>query len=317
MQTPRTDTAALTPAAPAAPPGGRGVLCPACGYDLRAATGNRCSECGLVIDLTALGRTSIPWAYRRAVGRVRAFLKTVWLITVDARSLRHEAAKPHSAGDGVTFRRWVTVPVAAGSVGLSLLLISLGAIEDAVVQQAELFRFRGIDRVPTGFEQDFLVPWSAGVALRPALFGYAVLVAVYVSGAPGPIFRRGGMPSGRAEAARAMGDYAAAPLVWLLPATATFAAAAWLSGELDGSYEESRFFPAVAGAGWLLAVLGLGGAVYRTGQWRARVTRRGYATGFSAMGELLLRWVVGVAVLLCVVPWCVGFLWIVIDSFRL
>src|SRR5687768_8381884 len=74
----------------------RSVLCPACGYDLRGATEDRCSECGLVVDLASLQHSEIPWAYRRQIGWGRAFFKTVWMITSDVKSLRHEAAKPQS-----------------------------------------------------------------------------------------------------------------------------------------------------------------------------------------------------------------------------
>ena len=45
--------------------------CPACGYDLRAATGDRCPECGLI-----LGENDMPWAYRSQIGRRAAFFLT-------------------------------------------------------------------------------------------------------------------------------------------------------------------------------------------------------------------------------------------------
>ena len=66
----------------------------------------------------------------------------------------------------------------------------------------------------------------------------------------------------------------------------------------------------------LLAVLGIGGTIHRTGQWRARIMHAGYAIGFAAMGQLIVRWSFGLAVILGVVPWCVGFIWIFVDSFR-
>src|SRR4051794_13275118 len=69
------------PDAPSDP--GRSLLCPGCGYDLRGTIGGRCSECGLEIDRAALERSGFPWAHRASLGRVRAFLKTVWLVTVD------------------------------------------------------------------------------------------------------------------------------------------------------------------------------------------------------------------------------------------
>src|SRR5436190_1289393 len=37
-------------AQPQTEPAAQAIHCPACGYDLRGMTGDRCSECGLVID---------------------------------------------------------------------------------------------------------------------------------------------------------------------------------------------------------------------------------------------------------------------------
>ena len=58
-------------------------ICPACGYDLRATTSDHCSECGLAIDRDALQQSAIPWAHRRQIGRVRAYLKTLWQFSTD------------------------------------------------------------------------------------------------------------------------------------------------------------------------------------------------------------------------------------------
>src|SRR5207253_11373569 len=71
----------------------RPVLCPACGYDLRASTGNTCSECGLAWDRTEATRSAVPWAYRAQRGRLRAFWQTVIGVTRDAKALRHENVK--------------------------------------------------------------------------------------------------------------------------------------------------------------------------------------------------------------------------------
>src|SRR5436305_757244 len=119
-------------AVPPAP--SRTVLCSACGYDLRVMTGDRCSECGLVIDREALRRSGFPWAHRKSVGRVRAFLKTVWLVTRDSRALRHEAAREQSARDGAAFRRWVVVALAACCMFIAAGLIERNALKGMVVR---------------------------------------------------------------------------------------------------------------------------------------------------------------------------------------
>jgi hypothetical protein len=165
------------------------------------------------------------------------------------------------------------------------------------------------------YEADLLIPWSAGITLAPTLFACALVLGFYVAGSPRSIFRTRGLPPDYADTVEAIGDYAAAPLVFLLPATAGYAAVVWLDTAPD-VFGRDALEATAALASSLLLLLAVGGTVYRTGQWRARTTHRGYPTGFLAMGELLLRWAVGVAVLAFVVPWCVGFAWVFLDSFR-
>lgn len=293
----------------------RNILCPVCGYDLRGGTGERCSECGLVIDHADLARSAMPWAYRREIGRVRAFMKTVWVVTLDLKSIRHEAAKPQSARDAAVFRRCLTAVVTPCLAGLAVVIILNEGIEELVVQKRTAYGAM-VSGGLTGWQQDLLVPWSAGIALPGALFVYAALAAAVTTRAPAAVVRAPGSGLQQVEAARAIGGYSAAPLAWLAPAMAAFVLAVLVGPDRNGIPESPRLFPIASGTWCLLALLAFGGTVYRTGQWRVRITHGGYATGFLAMGELLLRWVVGLGVVFFIVPWCVGFLWIVIDSFR-
>lgn len=110
----------MPPAAPGVG-GAAARLCPGCGYDLRAATTDRCSECGVVLDRAALRESGFPWAHRKRVGRVRAFVATVWLVTVDGRRVRNELAKPQDARDAGLTRRWTALaahiaPLTTGDV---------------------------------------------------------------------------------------------------------------------------------------------------------------------------------------------------------
>src|SRR6478609_3636267 len=88
------------------------LLCPACGYDLRGTTAQRCSECGLELDRAAFQRSTIAWAYRGKIGRISAFVRTVWQFTSDTKAIRYDAAKPQSAHDATVYRRWIGFPVA-------------------------------------------------------------------------------------------------------------------------------------------------------------------------------------------------------------
>src|SRR5687768_2253551 len=79
------------------------LLCPGCGFDLRATTSDRCGECGLEFDRASLSISTIPWAHRRRIGRIRSYFKTFWQFTRDSRALRHELAKPQDIRDGRRF----------------------------------------------------------------------------------------------------------------------------------------------------------------------------------------------------------------------
>src|ERR1051325_6154318 len=92
------------------------LLCPNCGYDLRGTFVDRCSECGTAIDRAALRTSNFPWAHRREVGRVRAYIKTVWRVTFGGRVLAYEASKLQQARDGRSFAR-----VTGALVALSLI----------------------------------------------------------------------------------------------------------------------------------------------------------------------------------------------------
>jgi hypothetical protein len=212
------------------------------------------------------------------------------------------------------FRRWVAAHLAVCFGGLAVLAIVSGAHEELVVDPTAVFAAGAVPL--TGLMQDLHVPWWAGLSLEPAVIGYAMLAAVALANAPAAVFRTRGMPADGAEAAQAIGRYAAGPLVWLVPATAVFIAH-WFISERDGSSEIPRLTLALASAVWfLLALMAVAATVVRTGQWRARVTHGGFASGALAAGELLLRWLLGLAVVAVAVPWLVGFLWIVFDSFR-
>jgi hypothetical protein len=266
-----------------------------------------------VIDPAALKHSGFPWNYRKNLGRLRAFLRTVWLVTADSKILRHEAAKPQSPHDAAVFRRWVAAVAALCFAAGVIMLIETGAIVELAGQDQSPFALLS---QPRGWMLDVLVPWWAGVTLQPALFGYAVTLAVYSVGATRPIFRTRGLLADYAETVEAISGYVVAPLVWLLPATAGYSLVLWLDATEPHPISRTWVGPVLMIVTGLLAVLAIAGTVYRTGQWRARTAHAGYATGFAAMGELVARWAVGCVVLLGIVPWCVGLVWIAIDSFR-
>jgi hypothetical protein len=87
------------------------LFCPSCGYDLRNIASDRCPECGESIDRKTVAVSLIPWVHRREIGRVRAFLRTVWLAIRRPDAIARECARPVSYRDAQLFR-WTVVFIA-------------------------------------------------------------------------------------------------------------------------------------------------------------------------------------------------------------
>ena len=293
------------------------LLCPGCGYDLRAATEDRCSECGLVIDRAQLGRSSFPWAHRAGLGRLRAFVKTVRLVTLDTRLLRQEASKTQSPRDAAVFRRCVAATLVISFAAVVIMALAADVLREVAITNTSSALATG--STDAGLEEDFMIPWSAGITQRPALFVYAAALAFYFASATRPIFRTRGLDKNSANSIEAISGYVIAPLVFLVPAMVGYGALYWMGEHEDYDFDSPPLVVIVWVIGvcsFLLFAMAVGGTVFRTGQWRARTTDAKYSTGLIAMGELLFRWLIGSYILLAVFPWCVGFVWIVIDSFR-
>lgn len=301
-----------TPAEREADLPGQGLHCPACGYDLRGSMADRCSECGLVLDREDLARSNFPWVYREKRGRLNAFLSTIWGVTLDRKVLRHEAAKPQAQDDALKFRRWVTVGVVIAFASVAALFLATEGVDRLVVEDG-----------PTGLNNvtmaDLVVPWVAGFITVPLLIVvYAALAGFTMVRAPLRVLRPHRATSSPPDTVRAIGCYVTGPLFFLF--TAALGVFMMVLGERlfrhPGEKTVQTVVMTIGGMLSLTMCIGIPAAIYHTGQWRARLTRRGHGTGLLAMGELLLWWLLAGASWFGVVPWCVGFVWIVIDSFR-
>lgn len=97
-----------TPAFPPAPETGQhDLFCPHCSYNLRGIESERCPECGRPFDRAALRVSRIPWVHRRQIGRVRAFVQTVWLASFQPGKLAEEINWSVSYSEAQRFRQAV------------------------------------------------------------------------------------------------------------------------------------------------------------------------------------------------------------------
>jgi hypothetical protein len=294
------------------------LLCPACGFDLRGTASDRCGECGLAIDRDALSVSGIPWAHRRRLGRVRAYVSTAWQIMIDRAALGHEAAKPQDLADGRAFRRVTGALLAAAFVAAFLVAIHYaGGLKALAVHPGETFTPTMGARTDARWF-DAVVPWCAGATTPGVLPACLTLAAFGLAGAPRFVFRVPGAPHAHRLRAVALSGYVTAPLLLFVPAIAGWIVVGVL--QRQAWYRDvgpMRVLTATLLVGGPILVLsGLLGTVYRVAQWLARVRHGGLGSAVLSVAELIGLWLPGGIVALGVLPWCVGFFRIVVDSLR-
>lgn len=293
------------------------LLCPGCGFDLRGTSSERCGECGLAIDREALSVSGIPWAHRRRIGRVRAYLATAWQIAIDRRALRHEAAKPQDVADGRSFRRVTGSLLALNLVAawVATLYIAGGPARFALQVRVPDFT---TGSAPESRLMDLALPWFAGMTLPGLLPVCLFMLGIWLAGAQRFIFRVNAAPLAHRLRAVALSYYTTAPLLLLLPATACWIVVGVLA-KADRIFH-GRPVPQMAIALMIAAVVlflvGWLGAVYRIAQWLARARHCELAGAMPGVAELIGLWLLGVVVTLGLIPACIGFLWIAVDSLR-
>src|SRR5947209_8529114 len=96
------------------------IFCVECGYDLRGLASARCPECGIELDRGAMGRSRLKWARRKTIGRVPAYLATVWSVIARTRRVADEVAGPVSLDDAREFARVTALLAWLGPAALAV-----------------------------------------------------------------------------------------------------------------------------------------------------------------------------------------------------
>ena len=102
------------------------IYCPNCGYNLRGLPSPRCPECGSAVDLTAASPV-IPWRHRQRIGRIRAYLATLWTIIFRTGRIKNEVNAPTGYRDA---RRFWLITMAIAYLPCPLITLALLAAYD-------------------------------------------------------------------------------------------------------------------------------------------------------------------------------------------
>ena len=306
---------------PSAPIEQEPLFCPNCAYDLRHLASTRCPECGLPIDPTA-SRSRIPWQNRAQIGIRSALIRTLWIGTFRPAKVAAAAAGPVRYRDAAQFRNLATLIGAAGPIALSLLAFAAGwGSYLNLIGPDPLANLGRITTTPAPhsllWESELL--WSAGATLWPipAISLLLTLLMATTAAAywPPPTSAQ---PI-RRQRYRALANYAAAPLAWLLlPALLSIAALAFVThqGNIAFPTAATQLALAVLNLQALVAVFFLLACWYNALRVLALVTRCGMANVLTAAVGLPLLWFACAITGLAIFPAIVGFLRVAIDSVR-
>ena len=301
------------------------LFCPQCGYSLRGIeTAERCPECGLAIDRAGFARSTIPWVYRRHIGRIVAYWRTVALATARPGQLAIEATKPVAYRDAQRFRLVTSVvavaPVAALLVGMMFWHGSAGFLNFAAPAVLASVMFgAATPAAPAAVLLNVLVPWEAGATLPPVLPLALLVAASLVSGVGSYWFHPRALPVVRQNRAIALSHYASSPLFFLPVPSVAFMLVALLQQVALKDPSRTGFGPFVTfftatGAATLVAVAGL---FLRSTLVLLRRTTHSSLTRVAAAAFVLpVLWAGCATLALVVLPWVVGFLRLAITSLR-
>jgi hypothetical protein len=312
--------------------------CPHCGYDLRGAVANRCSECGNTFNPEELRQSNFPWARVTRPFSPGAYLRTVWMVCIRPKKLRYEASKPQDLQRALWFRRITAGLVGLAMAGLFIVLVMTEAIRfshQPIISPYDPYR-GGSPTQPwyIALAYDCLVPLSAVMSVPIVLFvAPAVVLAlgidlVYV---PGRLFRRNNSSPEQAKRAKAISCYATAPFALVVLAVIavvlTFLLCSGVTNLLEDVVArfplEIQWFAEQVGLGIaiVLIVLPLLGAMLgvvliptRALQWACRFHHFEFPDLLWMIARLVAGWIGSVLLCLVLVPSFLGFLWTVVDS---
>lgn len=273
----------VQPAGEEHPPLPADLYCPDCGYNLRGLTSRRCPECGLALDFLESETPIIPWERRRELGRFRAYWQTVLMVMFRNKLFCRAFYQPISDGDARSFRR---LSILQAWLSTLLAFVAFWSFESDAA--AGLVRFLGA--------------WF--VAYIYACF---FLFLCAVTAWPGAVFASLVQTNEQRSRAVALGRYACAGLVWMLPALIVFL----LSLPLRRLYPTAGEIGLASAGG--LAFIALGWSSSEPTRVAKRIFRA-KRSKWALQFQVEIMWAVCVVAFLFVLPLGAWFVYLVVYS---
>jgi len=269
------------------------LRCPACDYDLRALAGDRCPECGLLVDRQRLSVSRISWVHRAQIGRVRAYCRTVMLAWRHPFALAQNVAMPLELRDAKRFQR-VTVFLAY----FPLLVLGVGTL---IANNNTRFDFFDLTHGPqkTGYILQLLL------YLVIAISGWLFLLTA--TGVASYFFHPKSLSVSRQNRAIAISYYACAPLGFLgLPivlAVAAYFIDDYFAGDTGAAWFFEKGIPSLLIlAACVLLILQIGGWCFTTFVLLKKSTVCGSGRLIALGAALPLSWSILAVLFLGVLP---------------
>lgn len=91
--------------------------CDSCGYNLTGLVENRCPECGIGFNPTIFPVAKIPWLKAQQIGRLRAFVSTLFMVLLSPSRFANEICRAPrvSLQEAIWFKRYCIWFASAGS----------------------------------------------------------------------------------------------------------------------------------------------------------------------------------------------------------
>ena len=260
-----------------------------------------------------MARSRLPWAYRKELGRWKAYWRTVWLGTWKVRILASEVNRPVDERDARRFAR-ITALVAGLPFAAAMLLVILREGGTNFLNPLQGWTPTGMARVNVPL--DAAIPLVAGLTRWWMLPVSIVLFVWLIAGSKRIWFAAGALPAVMRNRGAALSYYAVAPLVFMPVGLAIWATGVGL--RLIGPGDSALFqtLAALLSIGWGVSLFCLFESWLVTLLLHRRTTRPGPAMAFWTAVGVPAWWALCALLAFVVLPWVVGFLHLMVDSLR-